>query len=97
LLVKLQDIKIGSRFRKDLGDIGPLVESIKRQGLLHPIVITEENELVCGRRRIEAYQKLNLQEIEANLLSFTNQNANLDEAEADENTVRKNFTNSEIA
>ena len=46
------------RFRKDLGDLGPLIESIKRQGLIHPIVITEDNQLICGRRRLAAYMQL---------------------------------------
>ena len=93
LKVRIADIKIGPRFRKDLGDIGPLVDSIKRHGLLHPIVITDKNELICGRRRIAAYQKLGQAEIEANLVSISQ----AQEAEADENIVRKPFTVEEIA
>ena len=93
--VRIADIKIGSRFRKDLGDIGPLVDSIKRHGLLHPIVITDKNELICGSRRIAAYQKLCRPEIEANLVIVSIPQAQ--EAEADENIVRKPFTVEEIA
>ena len=40
-----------ARFRKDPGDLRPLIESIKRHGLLHPVVISEDNKLICGRRR----------------------------------------------
>ena len=47
-----------SRFRKDLGDLKPLIESIERQGLIHPIVLTEDNQLICGRRRLAAYIRL---------------------------------------
>jgi len=47
-------IKIGSRFRQDNGDILALAESIEEIGLLHPIVVTPADELVCGERRIEA-------------------------------------------
>jgi ParB family chromosome partitioning protein len=96
LLVKLSDIKIGNRFRKDFGDITELARSIERQGLLHPIVITENNELVCGKRRIEAYSKLRKTEIEANVISLL-YGLRSRELEADENIVRKNFTNAEIA
>jgi ParB family chromosome partitioning protein len=92
MLVKLSDIKIGNRFRQDLGDIAQLADSIERHGLLHPVVISDKNELVCGRRRIEAYQKLGRPEIEVNIVSF----AQLNEAEAAENMVRKNFTKEEI-
>ena len=42
-LVKITDIKIGNRFRKDLGDIDSLAESIKELGLIEPIVISENN------------------------------------------------------
>jgi ParB/RepB/Spo0J family partition protein len=83
------------RFRKELGDLGPLIESIKRQGLIHPIVITEDNQLICGRRRLAAYMQLERSEIEVTILNSTE--VNLSEAEADENTVRKNFTVEEIA
>ena len=54
--VPITDIKIGCRFRKDLGDLGPLVDSIKRHALLHPVVITDKNDLICGRRRIAPYE-----------------------------------------
>jgi ParB family transcriptional regulator, chromosome partitioning protein len=93
LKIKISDINIGPRFRKDLGDLGPLVDSIKRHGLLHPVVIDESNSLICGRRRIAAIRKLGEFEIEANVISSTNPK----EAEADENNCRLNFTVSEIA
>ena len=91
--VPIADIKIGPRFRKDLGDIGPLADSIKQHGLLHPVVITEDIELICGRRRIEAFTKLGLEEIEASIVRLDDQSG----AEADENIARKDFTVSEIA
>ena len=93
--IAISDIKIGPRFRKDAGDLRPLIESIKRHGLLHPIVVSEDNQLICGRRRISAYMQLGKTEIEVNLVSPTD----LREAEADENnkTIRKDFTVEEIA
>jgi hypothetical protein len=33
-------ITVGDRHRKDLGDLDPLVASIKEHGLLQPIVVT---------------------------------------------------------
>ncbi len=92
-LVKIQDIKIGNRFRKDLGAISFLSDNILKNGLLHPIVITREKELICGRRRIEAYRNLGLEEIETTLISGVESR----EAEIDENNVRKAFTIGEIS
>jgi hypothetical protein len=40
--IKIRDIKIGNRFRKDLGDIDSLVKTIQDVGLLQPIGITED-------------------------------------------------------
>ena len=89
--IKYQD---KSRFRKELGDLGTLIESIKRQGLIHPVVLTEDNQLICGRRRLAVYMQLHRSEIE---VIYLNSSLNLLEAEADENTARKDFTIEEIA
>ena len=43
-LIPIDSIKIGNRFRKDLGDIASLAENIKEIGLLHPI---GEVQLMC--------------------------------------------------
>ena len=73
------------RFRKELGDLGPLIKSIKSQGLIHPIVLTENDQLICGRRRLAAYIRVGRSEIE---VIHLNSSLNLREAEADENTAR---------
>ena len=88
-------MNIDTRFRQNLGDLKPLIESIKRHGLLHPIVLSEDNQLICGRRRLVAYMQLKLAEIEVTYTS----SKDLREAEADENNenIRKNFTVEEIA
>lgn len=91
IALPLEAIKIGPRFRQDLGDIGVLARSIKAVGLLHPIVVTPENDLVCGQRRIDAARRLGWQDIPAHIVS-------LDEiicGEQAENEVRKDFTLSE--
>ena len=76
------------RFRKELGDLRPLIESIERQGLIHPIVLTEDNQLICGRRRLAAYIRLDRSKIE---VTYLNSSLNLREAETDENTYTKRF------
>jgi hypothetical protein len=40
--VPIDSVKIGSRFRKDLGDIASLAKDIREIGLLHPIVINQD-------------------------------------------------------
>lgn len=91
--IEISAVEIGQRFRKDLGDIGKLQKSIEEIGLLHPIVIDENNKLIAGRRRLEACKLLGWKTI-----PFTK--INIDQivtGEFHENSVRKDFTASEVA
>ena len=46
------------RQRRELPNIDILADSIKRLGLIHPIVIDRDNNLVAGERRLEACRTL---------------------------------------
>ena len=55
--IQISQIAIEDRKRKDYGDLGPLVESIKRHGVIEPIVVVKRGEkylLIAGERRIRA-------------------------------------------
>lgn len=56
----ISSIKINERQRKSFrpDGIDALADSIKRLGLLHPIVLKPDLTLVAGRRRIEAIKQL---------------------------------------
>jgi ParB family chromosome partitioning protein len=54
----VDQIQVGVRHRKDLGDIDALAASIGEYGLLAPLTITEQGVLICGRRRLEAIRLL---------------------------------------
>lgn len=85
--ININKIKVGNRYRKDMGNIQELAESIEEQGLLQPIGINENNELVFGQRRIEAYKLLGREEIEARFVNVTS----ILEGELTENEIRKQF------
>jgi ParB family chromosome partitioning protein len=87
----LDAIKIGARVRQDHGDIAALARSIEAVGLLHAVVVTPSNELVCGERRIEAARLLGWQEIPARVVSIEA----IVFGEQAENELRKDFTMSE--
>jgi ParB family chromosome partitioning protein len=61
--IPIESIIITDRTRKDFGDIDSLSESILTVGLMQPIVINENNELIDGQRRIKAYIRLGIKEI----------------------------------
>lgn len=62
-------------------------------GLLQPIVISENYELIAGQRRLEACKTLGWTEIAVNIVNL----ADIVRGEIDENTTRKDFTASEMA
>ncbi|MFY9871214.1 MAG: ParB N-terminal domain-containing protein [Candidatus Nitrosopolaris sp.] len=90
--VPIDTIKIGSRFRKDLGDTALLAETIREIGLLHPIVINQDRELISGLRRIEAFKLLGKSEIPAHIVNLDD----IIKGEISENTQRKDFSWEEI-
>jgi ParB family transcriptional regulator, chromosome partitioning protein len=89
--ISLDSLIIKDRTRKDFGDIKSLAESISTVGLLQPIVINENNELIDGQRRIKAYTKLGIKEIPFYRVSL--EQIILGEFHANSN--RKDFTSSE--
>lgn len=51
-------IRRDERQRKELQGIDELAESIRKRGLIQPIVITRNNELIAGERRLSAVKSL---------------------------------------
>lgn len=85
-------IRIGQRHRKDMGELEVLAASIATEGLLQPIGVTEDNELVFGERRLRAVQEvLRRGTIPARVVRVRSITA----GEYAENEIRKDFTLSE--
>jgi ParB-like chromosome segregation protein Spo0J len=66
-MIPIDSIIVGEdRFRKDLGDIPALAESIEDIGyLIHPITVDGNRELLAGARRLAAFKHLGWKEIPA--------------------------------
>lgn len=89
--VLIKTIKIENRYRKDMGDIQALADDIKKNGLMHPVVIDSNYRLIAGERRIRAFELMGEKEIPARILNVPS----LLEAEFAENELRKDFTPTE--
>jgi ParB family chromosome partitioning protein len=85
----VSSIVVGVRQRRDLGDLGPLIASIERLGLLQPITIAPDGTLLCGRRRLEAIRRLRWQTVKVWVRSGLSDKLNLLLAEQDENQLHK--------
>lgn len=78
------------RWRKEMGDVRELAESIRNKGQIHPILLDRDNNLVCGGRRLAACITGGLS-VKA---AYTDQvdPLVLRELELEENLRRKSFT-----
>lgn len=89
--MKIREIKIGVRHRKDMGDILTLAHSIQSIGLLHPIVVRKDKTLIAGERRLKACSMLGMAEIDVTIIDIEQ----IARGEHAENVERKDFTLSE--
>jgi ParB/RepB/Spo0J family partition protein len=89
--IPIDSIITTRRTRKDFGDIESLAESISVVGLLQPIVINENNELIDGQRRIKACIQLGIKEIPCYRVSL----AKIILGEFHANSNRTDFSSSE--
>lgn len=91
MILKIKDIKVGQRVRDEFGDMEALAGSIKEHGLLHPIVVDSDYNLIAGCRRLLACERIGLTEIEAKVLEDIS-NKELRVLELEENIRRKDLT-----
>lgn len=88
----IDSITVGVRHRTDLGDMGPLMASIQRLGLLQPITITPDGVLVCGRRRLEVIRRMGWRTLKVWVRSGLSDTLSSLLAQQDENALHKPFT-----
>src|SRR5215472_17749254 len=87
----LAQIKVGTRHRKDMGDIESLAASMADVGLLHSVVICPDGRLIAGERRLRAAKLLGWTEIPVTIVDLDA----IVRGEFAENIYRKALTLSE--
>jgi ParB family chromosome partitioning protein len=94
--VRIEDIKVRKRVRKSLGDLTALMDSMRKYGLLQPIVVDPDYTLLAGYRRLEAAKQLGWKTIPVVVVNRTEEIDHL-EIELEENIQRKDFTLDELS
>jgi len=89
--IKISDIKVGKRIRHIFGDITALGVSIQRYGLINPICIDKDNNLIAGERRLRAAKGLGWKKITVTRLEDLSDTTKK-EIELEENIQRKALT-----
>src|SRR5262252_4773051 len=89
--VPIQQINVGDRHRRDMGDMEAFTANIREMGLLQPIGVDEYFNLIYGQRRLEACEDLGWKQIPCVVVKLKSVIA----GEYAENEFRKQFTASE--
>jgi ParB/RepB/Spo0J family partition protein len=89
--MRVEAIQIGTRHRRNMGDVDTLAASMREIGLLHPIVVRPDGMLIAGERRLRAARQLGWKEIPATVVDLDA----VVKGEFAENLHRKDFTLSE--
>ena len=82
--------------KRDHGDISSLKDSIRRLGLLQPLVVTPDSRLVAGRRRYQALTELGIEEVPIHTVNPGDSYVEFLMA-LDENLKRKDMSWQEVA
>jgi len=96
IAINLIQVDDDIRIRKEIGNLQPLVDSIGKVGLINPILIDEQSNLVAGFRRLEACKQLKMEEVEVKIVEFGGDMMKMLDVEVAENFFRKDFTPKEI-
>jgi ParB family chromosome partitioning protein len=94
VLIDINQIKVSDRIRKDFGGIEELAKDIEQNGLINPIVVTPDYQLIAGERRMRAHQYLGRKEVVVRVMEISDFEHQL-RLEISENEHRKEFTFSE--
>ena len=104
LYIQVEDIDIGGRFRKDYGDLGQLIYSIKKNGLITPVAVgvTESLRIDCksdkkytllaGGRRMAAILQMGWPSVPAKIYDQPLTELDYRSIELAENLDRKEMT-----
>ena len=84
--IELDQIKVAPRLREiDQEKVDDLVESIRLVGLLQPIVVDSDNNLLAGNHRLEAFRRLDEKYIPTQVINIDDLHAEL--VQIDENLI----------
>lgn len=91
---KLTDVKLNNEYLRKDTDVTALKKSVESVGLIHPVTVNKDNELLAGARRFQAVSELGWEEIPVTVVE---QDALIQELiSIDENLVRAPLNSLEL-
>jgi ParB family chromosome partitioning protein len=94
--IPLDQVSVQKRVRMQLGDLQSLMDSLDTRGLMNPVTVNSNYELIAGHRRLESARRLGWEMIEVRVLDARDELGML-ELELEENLHRLDFTDLELS
>jgi len=94
--IDVESVVIKSRLRDDHGDLTTLENSIRKLGLVSPIIVDKDNVLISGGRRLEACRRLGVSKVSALKLDVRADSMTALDIRADENLCREPLSSEEL-
>lgn len=94
--IKTDDVIVQDNLREDPGDLTTLERSIRRSGLLFPIIISRQNVLISGTRRLRACRNIGMTTIQAMQMDIEPGSMAAIDLQCDENLCRLAMSSSEL-
>ena len=94
--IAMDQITIKKRVRMQLGDLQSLMDSLDVRGLMNPVTVNSDYELIAGHRRLESARRLGWEMIEVQVVEAPDELGML-ELELEENLHRLDFTAIELS
>ncbi|MBN2301723.1 MAG: ParB N-terminal domain-containing protein [Lentisphaerae bacterium] len=86
--IDVANVTVKRQLREEMGDLITLESSIRKLGLICPIIIDKNNALVSGSRRLQACSNIGLTTIPAFRLNISFDSMTALEIQSDENLCR---------
>lgn len=100
-MINPADVIIGERFRKDMGDVDQLALSLKKEGIIQPLAVRDNDDgtytLLAGGRRMAAIAKAGITEIPVRTYPVDLSDLEMRSIELMENLARKDMHWAEAA
>ncbi len=94
--IDTDSIIVKIRLRKNYGDLGMLENSIRKLGILCPLIVDRDNVLISGERRLQACRNLGIIRVPVLKLNIQFNSMTALDIQSDLNICREPLSNEEL-
>ena len=94
--IAIENVVVKAPLREEFGHLSTLENSIRKLGLLYPVIIDRDNVLIAGARRLQACRNVGLETVAALRLDIPFTSMKALDVRSDENLCQEALTDAEL-